>query len=179
VLIDGSALPDNAPHDSLLRLAIRRPQAFTPAPGTPLFWFVRDAANVVVQTGFTIVESDGLVKCPLVMARKWPEWRRITFTTTLPPSAGVGGASPRALALTAAPSVVRSRATLTFALPAAARARLSVHDVQGRCVATLADGDFAAGEHRAEWSGDASSGLYFARLTAGGETRVVRLARVR
>lgn len=180
-LITGSThLPDNAPHDSLLsRLAIRRPQAFTPAPGTPLFWFVRDAANAVVQTGYTIVESDGLVKCPLVMATKWPEWRRVTFTTVLPPNAAAGGAAPRALSLTAAPSVVRSRATLSFALPAAGRARLSVHDVQGRCIATLADGEFAAGEHRAEWNGAAPAGLYFARLISGGETRVVRLARVR
>jgi hypothetical protein len=56
-----------------------------------------------------------------------------------------------------------------FALPAAGPARLEVFDVLGRSVATLVDGPVEAGTHTASFeAGTFASGVYFARLTAGG-----------
>jgi len=62
------------------------------------------------------------------------------------------------------------RARIGFALPHAARVRLTILDVQGRTVATLADGELAAGRHERTWEGSAraAAGLYFVRLEAPG-----------
>ncbi|MFN8589129.1 MAG: hypothetical protein U0704_15160 [Candidatus Eisenbacteria bacterium] len=73
-----------------------------------------------------------------------------------------------------------ARVTLRFALPAAGRATLALHDVAGRRVTTLADGAFAAGPH--EVAADAAAlapGLYFARLRAGGLELTRRLVVIR
>ena len=82
------------------------------------------------------------------------------------------------LVLTASPNPSRGRIAFAFTLPAAGRARLTVVDVAGRIVATLADGPFDAGEHQARWTGAAPAGVYFARLEApGGASRVTRVVR--
>jgi outer membrane protein assembly factor BamB len=66
-----------------------------------------------------------------------------------------------------------STASFEWNLPAASEVELSVFDIRGRRIATLARGPFAAGHHRAVWdgrlpgSGSAASGMYFARLMAG------------
>lgn len=69
---------------------------------------------------------------------------------------------------------------IRFGLPRASTVRLEVFDASGRRVATLLDGAaLPAGFHSEIWRPDASggrprSGIYFHRLTAGGETRTVR-----
>jgi PKD repeat protein len=61
---------------------------------------------------------------------------------------------------------------IRYALPDNGNVVLAVFDLSGRCVATLASGTQAAGEHVVRWSGrdDAgnrvSSGIYFYRLEA-------------
>lgn len=83
------------------------------------------------------------------------------------------------------PNPSRAHASLAFGLPQSGRVRLTVHDVAGRLVRKIADGEFAAGRHALAWDGfdasgrEAGSGLYFVRLTAGGQERVVRLTRLR
>ena len=72
------------------------------------------------------------------------------------------------------------RSGFRFALPQAARVRITIHDVSGRRIATVADGEFPAGVHTATWgavSGAAvpSSGVYFARMTADGRQITRRL----
>ena len=79
---------------------------------------------------------------------------------------------------------VLERPGFRFALPRAARVRITVHDVSGRRVATVADGAFEPGVHVAWWtSGEAGErprpGVYFARMIADGvelRQRVVLLA---
>ena len=64
-----------------------------------------------------------------------------------------------------------------------ANVRVSLYDVGGRQVATLADGELGAGRHRFELgSRNLDSGMYFARAVAAGQegthtmtTRVVVL----
>jgi hypothetical protein len=88
------------------------------------------------------------------------------------------------LSLGIAPHPVRETTFLNFALPQAADAQLRVYDLQGRVVATIADGYLPAGRHRIAWngmtaSGPARSGIYFVRLQAAGQTlkRTLVLAR--
>ncbi|MBK7703333.1 MAG: hypothetical protein IPI34_10780 [bacterium] len=67
--------------------------------------------------------------------------------------------------------------TVAFNLRAAAEIRLTVFDVRGREMATLAQGDRPAGRHAAAWDGRgpdgraAPSGTYFARLSVRGADR--------
>jgi len=66
--------------------------------------------------------------------------------------------------------------TLEFSLAQAGHATLEVFDVAGRRVATLVDADLEAGTHRADWRPQRMrSGVYFARLSAGGRTAVERM----
>ena len=73
---------------------------------------------------------------------------------------------------------------VVFALPQAARARVSVIDVAGRQVHGLADASFAAGAHELKWdgrddSGNASAaGVYFVRIESGKSARVARVTRL-
>ena len=54
---------------------------------------------------------------------------------------------------------------ISFNLPEASTARLTVYNVQGQLVETLADGAFSAGEHRVRWDASAApSGVYFYHL---------------
>ena len=65
------------------------------------------------------------------------------------------------------------------------RVDLTVHDLRGRLVRTLAAGELAAGRHDLVWDGKtdhgagAASGVYFLRLTAAGfaEQRKLVMAR--
>jgi hypothetical protein len=84
----------------------------------------------------------------------------------------------------AGPNPAVGGARFRFALPRASHVRITVHDIAGRRVATLADGDYAAGVHAAEWQpnrgGAPRSGVYFARMTVAGqalERRLVLLSR--
>jgi flagellar hook assembly protein FlgD len=69
----------------------------------------------------------------------------------------------------------------TYDLPNAARASLTILDVSGRTVATIAEGDHGAGRYQLRWDArrdDGSAlpaGLYFARFTTAGMTRTARL----
>jgi len=68
------------------------------------------------------------------------------------------------------PNPFNPRTTIRFSLPDAQKVRLTVHDAQGRLVATLASQQLAAGQHEVPWHGKNSeghsvaSGVYFYRL---------------
>jgi hypothetical protein len=77
----------------------------------------------------------------------------------------------------------RERHVVPYALPRSGRVRLSIHDVRGRCVATLGSGMESAGARSIAWDGrDAegegvNAGVLWARLECDGE--VVRRKFVR
>lgn len=78
------------------------------------------------------------------------------------------------------PNPTSARATITFSLPSAGFVRLSVLDPIGRRVATLAEGDYAVGNHTVEWeSARASSGVYTISLETSTGTVSKRLTVVR
>ena len=57
---------------------------------------------------------------------------------------------------------------LSYGLPEAADAAISVYDLNGRLVTTLVSGKLDAGYHTVVWDGNATaSGIYFVRMSAG------------
>jgi hypothetical protein len=96
----------------------------------------------------------------------------------------VGGAEPRELSFAVAgANPAQGSARFHFGLPQAGRVELAIYDVGGRRVATIARGELAAGWYDREWTmnddgGVPASGVYFARMLAGGRllsSRVVML----
>ncbi len=89
----------------------------------------------------------------------------------------------------AAPNPFRVATQVAFQMPRDGVVRATVHDVQGRLVATLAQGAFAAGAHTLQWNGcDARGqrvrdGLYLVRLAlrdaSGNATHVEKLVLTR
>src|SRR5262245_24486747 len=64
-----------------------------------------------------------------------------------------------------------------FTLPEAGEVTLTVHDVAGRAVATVARGAFGSGAHRVEWKAEGQRpGIYFARLRTPSTSVVRRFA---
>lgn len=87
---------------------------------------------------------------------------------------------PDEVALKAYPNPVSGQATLEYALPDAASVELALYDVLGRRVKTVVAGRKEAGRHRASLdAGGLSSGVYFGRLRAGGETKTKKVVVVR
>jgi hypothetical protein len=94
-------------------------------------------------------------------------------------SAGVEGGPVMAFALSAVmPNPAHRLARVGFALPRAARIRITVLDVQGREVLTLADGETNAGRYEAAFptSRVPGPGLYFVRMTTPARSFVQRFA---
>lgn len=73
------------------------------------------------------------------------------------------------------PNPFNPSTVIEFLLPTASTVRLSVYNLLGQTVTTLADGQFPAGRHVVEWDGHgpdgqtAASGVYFYRLDYGNE----------
>ncbi|HTK31777.1 MAG TPA: FlgD immunoglobulin-like domain containing protein [Candidatus Saccharimonadaceae bacterium] len=80
------------------------------------------------------------------------------------------------------PNPARAGASLRFTLPSEMSARLSIFDLSGRRVASLADGVLGAGDHELRWDLRGANGVrvadgvYFVRLEAAGRTLAERMA---
>jgi len=65
-------------------------------------------------------------------------------------------------------------------MPHAANVKLTVHDLQGRTLAKLADGPVPAGRHERTWDATrATAGVYFIRFEAPGFHAERRLVVIR
>lgn len=90
-----------------------------------------------------------------------------------------GAPGPGSHVVSTLPSPFASSVTLRLRLTTAEPVRITVHDVRGRLVATLADRTCEAGQFAVTWDGtngrgeQAASDLYFVAVRAGGE-QVVR-----
>ena len=94
---------------------------------------------------------------------------QLDFLDVVRPTAGEGDAAADGFALGAvSPNPVRGDGWAAFTLAEAGPVRLDVFDALGRRVATLADGERAAGEHRVRFTADGlAGGVYVLRLQAG------------
>lgn len=74
------------------------------------------------------------------------------------------------------PNPFNPATTIRFSLPSASAVRLAIYDLLGREVETLVDGEMPPGTHSVVWSPRGlSSGVFFCRLSCGGESRVMSL----
>lgn len=107
------------------------------------------------------------------------------------PTGGTGvtpipSAAPLALSLSQnAPNPFSGSTSLRFAVPNAGPVKLSVYNVGGRKVVDLVNRAMDAGTYSADWDGRDShgarvaGGVYFYRLTAGGESLTKEMVRLR
>ena len=121
----------------------------------------------------------------------WEDYRSVNAQVYAyrisPVGTGVEPSSPAARAglPTPHPNPFNPHTTIDFTLDAPSRYRLAIHDVQGRLVRVLAEGDAPAGSHSAIWDGTRSdgtpcaSGAYFAVLAtpSGNRSTTLRLIR--
>ncbi len=86
---------------------------------------------------------------------------------------GVAEAEGQPTMRRAFPNPLESVTTLAFSLPLPSPVTLRIYDATGRVVASLLDGNPAAGPHEVRWDGrdaggqDVAQGVYFARIEAG------------
>lgn len=156
--------------------------------------------EVTGQTGYNSQNLDqhfglGDVAFADSLRVEWPSgiketWKNVAGDTLLKLTegsapVGVGGPPPAlrtGLVLEpAGPNPFRAATELGFALPRAGRARIEILDVSGRRVALPLDRDLAAGRHSVRFDAprSAPAGIYFCRLTCGGEAATLRLALIR
>jgi len=80
------------------------------------------------------------------------------------------------LVMSVGPNPFNPSTTISFSLLDAAEVSLSIYNLMGQEVATLARGPYAAGVHRVTFNaGELPSGIYLSRLTAGEATQVHRM----
>ncbi|MCB1184429.1 trypsin-like serine protease [bacterium] len=139
------------------------------AIGDPLRWDVPYPTTPTMRLRLRATDAVGNVAV-------WvqPEPLRVTSTVgvaegDVPSRVGIAGVYPNPF---------NPRTTIRYGLPRAGDVRLTVHDATGRLVRTLAADRAGAGWREAVWNGlddggrRVASGVYFARLVAGGETAV-------
>jgi len=75
---------------------------------------------------------------------------------------------PASFTLKASPNPAGSRTQISFNLPVSTEAELSIFNIAGQKVATLAQGPMTAGAHSVEWkAGNVPNGVYFYQLQTG------------
>ena len=100
---------------------------------------------------------------------------------TFGPVKGTAGA-PKEFALSAIwPNPSRGPVAMTFSVPRSAHVSLSVVDLQGREMSSLAEGQFKAGRYQINWDGRSDrgpvpAGLYFVRFITPDKKLVSRIA---
>lgn len=93
--------------------------------------------------------------------------------------------APHMLAFDAYPNPFNPLVTISYSLPRAGQLELVIYDVAGRRIRTLFTGKAEAGNGQQVWDGTdvsgraVAAGVYFVRLKAPGEERVLKLALVR
>jgi len=141
---------------------------------------------------YVVINKQGIVRYQA--NDRWPYGNgyhldeiRACVDTLVTPTVGVGETQGAEFALRAAPNPAGSRVSIVLANPLghATSARVTVHDLAGRRVATLLDGLAAPGATTLTWSGRdpdgraAASGVYQVRAEIAGRVLVRRIALVR
>ncbi len=96
-----------------------------------------------------------------------------------------GGPTARVLSLSAFPNPFNPAITLRYTVPVRGRVQIDVYDARGSRVTRIIDEDRLAGAYTVPWNGadanggHASSGVYFARITQGADTRAYKLVLIK
>jgi len=163
----------------------------TLAAGTNLFDFDPTAGMDVANDGFGYHGGPGYVWHCHILDHEDNDMMRPMLITKAAPAVGasagaVAGTARPAVQLAAAqPNPAIGAARIAFTLESAKDVELTVYDLAGREVATLAKGTFAAGEHVVNWNGAdragrvVPSGAYLYRLKTGAQSQVRKMVFVR
>lgn len=74
------------------------------------------------------------------------------------------------------PNPFNASVTISFELNQSGIVAISIYNLRGQKVCTVSDGFLSVGEHRITWKGsDYPSGVYFARLEAGGSSKSIKM----
>jgi flagellar hook assembly protein FlgD len=74
------------------------------------------------------------------------------------------------------PNPFNATTTLSYTLSQSGRANISIYNLLGQRVATIYEGEKQAGQHTITWHATGfPTGVYFARLEAGGRTENVKM----
>jgi hypothetical protein len=97
----------------------------------------------------------------------------------VPPLTSVddGGEMPEIISLLRAyPNPFNARTTIEFAVAAPGDVELAIYDITGAKVETIRRPGLDAGRHAIAWdANNAASGVYFARMEAGGESQSIKM----
>jgi hypothetical protein len=157
------------------------------------FWVVRSIADSIAISATAPVASD------LVIISGWQGF--VSFRHDIDGylyyayndsvTTGIGedtmpGEKPLAFTLRPNyPNPFNPRTTISYTIRETGRVHLAVYGVAGGLVRVLVDDVKLAGEHKVTWDGanqnggQAASGVYFVRLSAGGQLRARKLVMVR
>jgi len=108
-------------------------------------------------------------------------YRIRTFDPDIVTSTETAPSLPQELAVGVDRNPLRQGTEVRYSLPEASSVDLSVFDVSGRLIESLATGNHTAGYHAVRWDGEGrdgttvGAGVYFIRLVAGGGTRVTKV----
>jgi len=105
---------------------------------------------------------------------------KLPYFATVPigDASSVAGMTPVVSTLRIAPNPTRAATQIALDLPRSERVTLTILDLNGRLVRTLAQGQLPAGQHVYTWDGrdgtgrPVASGVYLTRLNDGRETRL-------
>jgi hypothetical protein len=131
----------------------------------------RNLSALANQTVYISLAIDGTLpgNATASTAKVWLEGQYIPKA-----SAGVDRGFPHPSAIQLGqnhPNPFTGQTLVPFSLPTLTSIKLAVYDVMGREVASVAEGEFAAGEHELGFrANDLPAGTYILKLTAGAET---------
>jgi hypothetical protein len=111
----------------------------------------------------------------------WVNFGRISYSYEPATAVEYSGGKPDGYRLEEGyPNPFNPSTTISFSIPERSFVRMTIHDVMGREVARLVQGDLPAGEHTLTWdAAGMPTGAYHVRMQAGGfsETRKLVLMR--
>jgi hypothetical protein len=130
----------------------------------------------IVDPAMPAVQFRAIEYVPAQGVMRFATWGTGLWDYNTGGTADVPGARAGALALAPRANPVRGLGRLDFTLPQAGRVRLELLDVAGRRVASLLDGEQAAGPASAAFdAARLGAGVYFARLATAQGTRSARV----
>ena len=78
------------------------------------------------------------------------------------------------------PNPFNSTTTISYSIPQAQQMKIQLHDISGRLVETLNEGQQAAGHHSTLWdSREYGAGIYFVKIQTETETKIAKLVAIK
>ncbi len=149
----------------------------TGAP-TAWAWDFGDGGAATEASPSHTFTADGIYTVTLIVSSACgADTLSMTDLITVDATSGVGDGLPRTFALNGNyPNPFNPSTTIEFTLAGEGRVVLEIFDTTGRRQATLVDESMGAGVHTIQWQPRGlPSGVFFARLTAGGKTATRRM----